>query len=355
MTAADVVIVAVGMVTPVGLTLAEVATAVRARTSRFTESPFHDRRSDPIIMAAVPEDALPALAPAIDAQPKVSSRERRMLRLAAQAFVQCAAGLPKSAGAVPVSIAVPAVAGSVGLDRRRFVDRLAIQTGIPIAIEVSDAQYAGRAGGLLALTHARDLLLRGAARYAIAGGVDSYRDAAVLGRLDAARRLKSSLNRDALIPGEGAALLLLTTRGQAAQDGLDPLATFSSAATAFEDGHLLSTAPYKADALAVAIGTLAARRELTSPVAEVYSSMTGEHHWGREWAVAFMRQRALFAPEHGFHHPADCYGDIGTAAGPAMVGLSALGQRKQYRRSPALVYCSSDDGPRAALFVHQGA
>jgi hypothetical protein len=31
--------------------------------------------------------------------------------------------------------------------------------------------------------------------------------------------------------------------------------------------------------------------------------------------------------------------------------LAALGMREGYRRSPSLVYCSSDRGPRAALAV----
>ena len=162
-------------------------------------------------------------------------------------------------------------------------------------------------------------------------------------------------NLDAFIPGEGATLLLLTTARQARQDGLEPLATCSGVAASFEEGHLQSTTPYRADGLAKAIAELASRGEVAPPIAEVYSSMNGEHHWGREWSVAFMRQRALFEPDHGFHHPADSYGDLGAAAGPTLVALAAVGQRKQHVRNPALVYCSSDDGPRAALFVHQGA
>jgi 3-oxoacyl-[acyl-carrier-protein] synthase-1 len=51
------------------------------------------------------------------------------------------------------------------------------------------------------------------------------------------------------------------------------------------------------------------------------------------------------------HHPADCLGDTGAACGPIMAGLAALGIAGGYRRSPCLVYGSSDDGPRAALGV----
>ena len=48
------------------------------------------------------------------------------------------------------------------------------------------------------------------------------------------------------------------------------------------------------------------------------------------------------------HHPADCSGDSGAACGPIMAGLAALGIRDSYRRTPALVYGSSDRGARAA-------
>ena len=351
----DVALVAAGVVTAVGVTLPEAAAAIRARTMRFSESPFRDRDVKPVIMATVPEDALPPLDAEIDAQPKVSSRERRILRLAAQALAQVMPLLPKSAGKVPLSIAIPRADGPIAIDGATFLERLAIQSKAPIALPGSTSRQDGRAGGLLALSDARDLLQRGVARYVIAGGVDTYRDAKVLASLDTARRLKTSSNRDAFIPGEAAALLLLTTVAQARRDALQPLAVCSGAAMSFEDGHLLSATPYKGEALAGAIAELASRGEISAPVGEVYSSMNGEHHWGREWSIALMRQRALFDPEHEFHHPADCYGDLGSATGPMLVALAAIGQQKQYRRSPALVYCSSDDGPRAAVFVHQGA
>lgn len=351
----DVVVIGAGVVTAVGVTLPEAAAAVRAHTMRFTESPFRDRQREPVIMATVLEDALPPLDPAIEPHAGVSSRERRMLRLASQALTQCMRAIPKTATNVPISIALPNIDGVVGLDRKAFIQRLAIQSGAPIAVATSVAHHNGRAGGLLALSDAREMLHRGVARYVIAGGVDSYRDANAIASLDARGRIKSSANLDAFIPGEAAALLVMTTAFQARQDGLTPLATCSAAASAFEEGHLLSSEPYRAEALATAVGALAAAGEVAGPVTEVFSSMNGEHHWGREWSVAFLRHRGLFDAEHGFHHPADSYGDIGAATGPMLVALAAFGQHMHYRRSPALVYCSSDDGPRAAMFVHQGA
>jgi 3-oxoacyl-[acyl-carrier-protein] synthase-1 len=94
-----------------------------------------------------------------------------------------------------------------------------------------------------------------------------------------------------------------------------------------------------------------AQGTVDAPIGEVYSSMTGESHWAKEWGVAFLRTKAAFHEGHGMHHPADSFGDTGAASGPLMIGLAALGIRDRYRRSPALAYCSSDRGARAAVVV----
>jgi 3-oxoacyl-[acyl-carrier-protein] synthase-1 len=84
---------------------------------------------------------------------------------------------------------------------------------------------------------------------------------------------------------------------------------------------------------------------------DVYSSMNGESHWSKEWSVAYLRNRAAFNEGFRVHHPADCYGDLGAAAGPALIALVLLGMRGGYRAPAGLVYCSSDRGQRAAMLV----
>ena len=37
----------------------------------------------------------------------------------------------------------------------------------------------------------------------------------------------------------------------------------------------------------------------------------------------FIRNRASFLEDHGMHHPADSFGDTGSACGPLLVGLAA--------------------------------
>ena len=350
----EAVVVSVGMMTAVGLTAVETTTSVRAGVARFGESSIHDHRFVPFTLAEVPEDGLPGLAEGVDAPADAqlpTARERRLLRLATMPLQECLAGRPAGAPAPGLVLSLPTDAPARATDPATFLARLAGQVGGGFDLALSDASDRGRAGGLAAVERAAAAIRAGLAPFMIAGGVDSYRDLRVLGTLDHEQRVKSDVHLDGFIPGEGAAFLLLADRAAAAAAGLVPLATIAGAAAALEAGHLYSAQPYRGDGLAATIAALVATGAMTAPVQEVYSSMNGESHWAKEWGVGFIRNRAAFLPDHGMHHPADTVGDTGAACGPLMVGLAALGIRDGYRRSPCLVYCSSDDGPRAALAV----
>lgn len=347
----DVVVVGVGMMTPVGLTALETAAAVRAGTARFTPIPFYDAAFQPFTVAEVPEDGLPPLLPQL-AQRPFTSRVARMLRLATAPLVECAAARPADQLRLPLALALPETETNIPLNAAEFLAALALQTDGCIDPARSDASARGRAGGVGVIGRAVDAIRAGAMPFALAGGIDSYRDLYVLSTLDRDLRVKSNRTMDGFIPGEAAAFVLLTTREKATSARLPILAALTGAGLAMEPGHLYSNEPYRGDGLANAVGALLARGAPPGPVQEVFSSMNGENHWAKEWGVAFLRNRGAFNPDHGMHHPADCYGDAGAAAGALMVGLATLGIAGGYRRSPALVYGSNDAGPRAALLVH---
>jgi 3-oxoacyl-[acyl-carrier-protein] synthase-1 len=156
---------------------------------------------------------------------------------------------------------------------------------------------------------------------------------------------------DGLIPGEGAGFLLLASRASAQRVGLPVLAGLSRVTLGFETGHLYSREPYRGEWLAATLQRFFAEGNAPLPIADVFSSMNGESHWAKEWGVSYLRNREWFLPEVRPQHPADCYGDTGSACGPLMMGLAALGQLMRFRSSPALIYCSSDSGNRAAVAV----
>ena len=100
---------------------------------------------------------------------------------------------------------------------------LAKQTDGGFDVARSAASYTGRAGGLVAIGRAADLIRTGAAPFALAGGVDTYRDLYVLGTLDMEKRVKSAVHLDGFIPGEGAGFVLLASESAAERAKLVPL------------------------------------------------------------------------------------------------------------------------------------
>ncbi|AHG92993.1 Beta-ketoacyl synthase (plasmid) [Gemmatirosa kalamazoonensis] len=347
----DAVIVGVGMTTPVGLTAAETAAAVRAGLALFAQSSLLDHHFEPFVLGEVPDDGMAGLG-TVDAG--LTAREARLLRLATQPLRECLTVLPAEAPKPGVVVALPAprlTSGQRPLDPVAFLARLSAQVGGAVELGRSDASPTGRAGGIAAIHMAAAYVSAGHAPFMVAGGVDTFRDAYVLGTLDLEKRVKSATHLDGFIPGEAAAFVLLATRDTARRAGVPALAAVTPGAFGEEPGHLYSEAPYRGDGLAQTVGALVGGGALPLPVREVYSSMNGEQHWAKEWGVSHTRNHTAFDPGHEVHHPADCTGDTGAACGPLMVGLAALGLAGGYRRSPCLVYGSSDDGPRAAVGV----
>ena len=340
------------MMTAVGLSAPEVTASVRSATTRFTVTPIHDKRFEPFVLAEIPEDALPSLAAAVSGLSGLTSRVMRMLRLATMPLTEALAALPKRAPRPGLLLALPEGETTVPLDRNGFPALLAAQCPGAFDVKYSSAQYLGRAGGVSAIGQAAELVSSGQVPLMLAGGIDSYRDLFILGTLDMEGRVKSSSNLDGFVPGEGAAFVLLATRKSAKTYGLSPSAVVTPSADGFEPGHLYSEEIYRGDGLAQTLRNLGARGALSAPVTDVYSAMNGESHWGKEWGVAYVRNRAMFDEEHAIHHPADCHGDVGAAAGAVMAGLAAAGLSSGNLRGPAVLYGSSDRGARAALVVH---
>jgi 3-oxoacyl-[acyl-carrier-protein] synthase-1 len=318
---------------------------------RFAETPIRDHSFKPFTLAEVPEGGLPALSEQVSRETGLSAREMRMLRIGTMPLLEAVGTLPASRNLPPLMLALPEMQPGGRINEKRFLALFATQCSSRFALDRSSAVDEGRAGGLVAVARAAQLIRSGQADFALAGAIDTYRDLYVLGTLDVEERVKSAVHLDGFIPGEGAAFLLLASDSVARAAGMASLARLTRLALGDEPGHLYSKEAYRGEGLARTLSQLFGSGDLPSPVSEVFSSMNGESHWAKEWGVAFMRNRESFLEDHGMHHPADCYGDVGSACGPALVALAALGIRGGYRRSPSLVYCSSDRGARAALAV----
>jgi 3-oxoacyl-[acyl-carrier-protein] synthase-1 len=149
-------ILAVGMVTPVGLTARASAAAARAGLARFRETELFDKNGTPFKASFIDDDLLAPLAPALQEDATVTPREERLLRLAGMALEECLDALSPDEPPSGVLVALPerrtpAVAGLDPVDAGRFVVRLAAQCGRPIDVAHSEARESGRAGALAAL------------------------------------------------------------------------------------------------------------------------------------------------------------------------------------------------------------
>jgi 3-oxoacyl-[acyl-carrier-protein] synthase I len=347
---ATVVIVGAGAVSPIGLSLPETAASARARLARLREIEWRDRRFEPFVVGTVPDEGLPPLAAAL-ADAHLQYREGRMLRLAQVALEEALIQLPTEVAALPLLLGLPEHHTTQPIDPASFIQRLILQVQVPITRDASVAVPTGRAAGLIALRQARTRLLQGDHEFILVGGVDSLVDLYVLGTLDLQGRIRNAVNSDGFSPAEGAAFLLLCTAETARRRALSVSVAVSGCTCGNEPGHLYADAPYLGEGLAAAVGALLAEAPPSPPVGCVFSSFNGERYWGREFGVARLRNAAAFADDHQIEHPAECFGDLGAAHGPMLAALAYHGLLRGYRRSPCLVYASSDYGERgAALF-----
>jgi 3-oxoacyl-[acyl-carrier-protein] synthase-1 len=344
------VIVAAGVVTPIGLSLAETAASARARVARLGEIEWLDRRFKPFIAGRVPDDSLPPLVKPLDSQP-LQPREARMLRLAHAALEAALQALPPGVPPVPLLLGLPEQHTTQKIDPKRFLAHLAQQCGPVFDAARSVAAPRGRAAGLMACRQTAALLDRGDGEFVLVGGVDSLVDPYVLSTLDVQGRIRGETNSDGFSPSEGAAFLLLTKVEHAQRLGLPVIAEVRATAFAQEAGHLYSEEPYLGDGLATALADLFDKAAPSEPIGCVYASFNGERYWAREFGTARIRNSRFFGDEVQMEHPAECFGDLGAAHGPALTALAAHGIANGYRRAPCLVYASSDYGDRAATLL----
>jgi 3-oxoacyl-[acyl-carrier-protein] synthase-1 len=347
-------ILAVGMVTPVGLASASTAAAVRAGIARLEESSVWGRAGEPLVMGLLKDEHLPPLAPAVAKRTALTPHAQRLLRLAGPALQEALKPCP-DATAVPVLIGLhepwPDLPAPPGTD---FLKHLGPQAQVDFAVPRSRVFTQGRASGLIALEQALKLLSSDRRTpFVVAGGVDSYLSHELLARLDREDRLPTGPITDGFIPGEGAAFLLLARPGEARRLGLAPVACLAGVGIDEEKGHRYSSAPYLGEGLAGAFARLFESCEAPSPIRCVYSGLNGESFWAKEWGVAYLRNAGRFAGKLELEHPVQNFGDPGAALGPLMVGLAAIGLQRGYQEGPCLVWCSSDREERATALVQR--
>jgi 3-oxoacyl-[acyl-carrier-protein] synthase-1 len=205
--------------------------------------------------------------------------------------------------------------------------------------------------GLAALARGVAALEARSCDVCVVAAVDSLLHADFLHDLLALRRLKTPMNSAGLIPGEGAAALVLESEERARRRGAPILARIGSVALDQEPTELRPVEGLRAEALSRAVRAALAAVDPTR-IHRTIVDLTGERWRSLEWSIC--ETRCLHPLPDGWQlwHPADCWGDLGAASGAAQVVLAVRAFARGYGGPGGiLVCCASPGGQRAAATV----
>jgi 3-oxoacyl-[acyl-carrier-protein] synthase I len=182
-------------------------------------------------------------------------------------------------------------------------------------------------------------------------GVDSYINASSLLWLDQHQRLKTDENSDGVIPGEGAAAVLVTKRpspNTSMAVNISGLGFAKETATVFNEEPLLG--------FGLAEATKGALREAGLQLHEAdfrISDVTGESYGFREQALSLSRVMRSRKEEFPIWHSSDSTGDIGAASGMSQLVIYWHSARKDYSPGKkAVCYTSAVQGVRAVAITN---
>jgi 3-oxoacyl-[acyl-carrier-protein] synthase I len=332
-------ILAVGMVTGVGLSAAASCAAIRCGLNDFNETAFIDTSGDRIIASEVLLD-----------EPWRGTT--RLAKMAAAAIREC---LDASPDGRPVPSDIPLVLVVAEEDRPGRLSGLggplllAIEGELGLKFHPDSAVIPqGRVGGAVGLVRAHKLMIERHHAHVVLCGVDSYLTAPTLAGFERQFRLLTAENSDGFVAGEGSAAVLL---GNAT--GAAVRLTCRGFGFAREAATISSGQPLRGDGMLAATRSALASAGITlEGVDAQICDVSGEQYRFKEIALATGRLRRDHRGEFEIWHPADCIGEVGAAALPAMLGVLWFGACKKYLPGPTfLALLSNDDDKRAALVV----
>jgi 3-oxoacyl-[acyl-carrier-protein] synthase-1 len=342
-------IVALAARTPVGLTAAASAAALRAGISRARSHPYlADAYGEPIKFAG--DGLLEPVACGVD----------RLELLLASCFEELAPSLELVFGVgrtLSIMLSLPeARPGFTPHDGRELARRVA---GWPIlagrAVELF-LVGAGHAGGLEALQQANQLLQARPEAVCVVAGVDSYFDGYALEWLESRRKLLTIDARGGFAPGEGAAALLLVSDATRRQLRLSSLARVRSIAVARELRDEHSVEGTFGEALTEVMRSVVKPLSLPNEqVADLYCDINDERTRTTELSFALLRIGQVFLADMAYRTPVGSVGDLGAATAPFNCVLAARAWARGYASGPrAMVMASSWGGIRGAALLQEG-
>ena len=331
-------ILATGMVSAVGFSAAASCAAIRAKVAGMRELPILHLGGSEVVGAAVPDVAV--------------DPDARLVDLLSIAIEDC---LGKAAGGVPERLPIVLGVGEPGRpgvcgNPRGLIAQVEKRLGVRFHETLSTVVERGNAAGFHALALARKLPVP----MSLVCAVDSYINAPALHWLERGSRLKTPENPDGVIPGEGAAALLVEGAAQGGGRGALPTNTrVLGLGWGTESAHVLSEEPILG--LGLAKAALEALGEARLQMQEMdfrVSDVSGESYAFKEQALALARTLKVRKEELPIWHCAESIGDTGAAAGICqLVVVSAAFGRGYAPGDRAICYTSSVSGDRAVAVV----
>jgi 3-oxoacyl-[acyl-carrier-protein] synthase-1 len=338
-------IVALAARTPVGLRAEASAAAVRAGISRVRAHPFMiDAAGDPLV-CGLDRQLAPELLGAERLAPLVDS-------VIAEVSDKLS-GVAADVGEVPCWLALPEPRPGLS---RSDLDGVVRQATRCSALQLSwQAVMHGHAGAVLGLERALEALRLGRSRLCLVAGVESYFDADTIDWLDADRRLRRDGIRGGFPPGEGAALLALTSEATRFRLGLRSLAVITSVAHCLESGDESSDEGLLGVGLTEVYASVAARLPAGARFDDVFIDINDERARTTDYAFAALRCGAAFRDASQYITGVGATGELGAASAPFHCVLATHGFARGYAAGPhALVSCASWGGLRGGVLIEAG-
>jgi 3-oxoacyl-[acyl-carrier-protein] synthase-1 len=332
-------IVSCGAVTPVGLNSLQTAAAIRARIAGFQETIPLTPPQEPLLGARVPAHAALRQTPAT----WLGNMATRAIREAMQH--------PAAAGRIALILTPPETVRSHPAFKDGRSDDLLkhIESAAGRRFDERYITAEGGAGIVSGLATARSLLNRSDFDACLVGGVDSLLNPGDIQRLRTAGRIVEPDLPQGLIPGEGAAFLLVTSAGR----WPGAFASVCGASFAQENDDVLSPRFSQGRGFAAALrSTLNDGGIPESSVSFRVSTVNGERY--AVWESIFSSARFYRTRRERLvtWYTASSVGEMGAASGAIGILVAAMAICGGYAPGPyAMCESASETGLRGACLV----
>ncbi|MGE5787102.1 MAG: hypothetical protein ACM3ZE_21085 [Myxococcales bacterium] len=343
------VIAGVGAKTPLGLSAVETAFMYRTGLPCMREAPILNGREAPVTFCTVNTLPTHALAGA------------RALSLGLDALHECTAECRRALGELKFRVLccvdefMAEIPEGVVSAAQYIADGLRRETREWFECKPDVLVQAAGAGGFGAmLLEGLAQLERGETQALLLGGLHSDYHPLRIQALDAAQRLFSPEQLDAVLPGEGAAFVLLTDANLARRLGWSSWGTVHAIGTAFERANPDNDeSAYDAAGMTVALRSVAeALQGAELQVGWQLNDVGFERFRLSEWEAVSLRTHELWCDPQRVDPLPQRMGHQGGAVLPIHLAIAAEAWRRGWAPHERVIsLCGSDSGARTAVLA----